>query len=255
MFRKISNAIIILFLVCALAVLAVLGIPFLLGNKLYAVKTASMVPTYPIGSIVVVKSVGPDAIKENDVITFRSDAFTSLVTHRVIKVDAENREFYTKGDNNKNPDFHPVPFDYMEGKVIFGIPYLGNIVTGMRTPGGILIMLWILLGIALLLFLPELAKKEPQPALAEGETAGKRQKHSAGRRQEAQPGLPRRKLSKKEAQAEARFVYRAQMEARAAQRRKQANEIVENNAINEIYDETKEYHDFIVFDSDDNFTG
>ncbi len=47
MFRKISNIIIALFLVCALGILAMVGIPLILGNQLYAVLTASMEPTYP----------------------------------------------------------------------------------------------------------------------------------------------------------------------------------------------------------------
>lgn len=234
MFRKISNVIIILFLVCTLAILAVLGVPFLMGNKLYAVKTGSMIPTYPIGSIVAVKTVAPESIKEQDVITFRLDAFTSLITHRVIAVDAENREFYTKGDNNNDPDSYPVSFDNLEGKVVFGIPFLGTLVAGMRTPGGILIMLWILLVIALLLFLPELVKKEPKKVLAEAGDEGEPDAamKAAAKKPASKKGAnssrtetgkavrePRRKKkSKKEEQAEARMVWRAQLHAKAAEK-------------------------------------
>ena len=48
-----------------------------------------------------------------------------LVTHRVIKINADNRTFITKGDANNTED-SPVLWDNMVGRVLLGIPALGR---------------------------------------------------------------------------------------------------------------------------------
>ena len=194
MFRKISNVIIALFLVCSIGILAVVGIPLLMGNQLYAVLTASMEPTYPVGSIVVVKQVTPEEIKEQDVITFNLPAFDHVVTHRVLQVDSEERQFYTKGDNNPAADPFPVSFDDLEGRVEYGIPYLGHVVSNMRTPGGILVILWIVLAVVLLLFLPDLfSKKKTEEEQPEGEEKSEKKTKTKKRKPSKQEEMRKRR--------------------------------------------------------------
>lgn len=159
MFRKISNSIIALVLIAALGVLALVGIPLLKGEKLYAVLTESMVPTFPVGSIVVVEMVSPEEIQPNDVITFVMPSFDHVVTHRVLSIDAENQVFHTKGDNNEVSDPFPVPFDNLEGRVNSSYPYLGTAVAGMRTTGGIILILWVVAVFLTLVFLPDYLEK------------------------------------------------------------------------------------------------
>lgn len=159
MLQKVCNAIVLVVLLGSLAIIAVLGIPILSGKQLYAVETASMEPAYPVGSIVVVEPVDAEAVLPGDVITFELAGFESLITHRVMELDPVQREFYTKGDNNGNMDFYPVPFDSVVGRVQYGIPMLGRVVSLIRTPAGILTLLWCLLLIIALLFLPELVRR------------------------------------------------------------------------------------------------
>lgn len=159
MLRKICNVLIALVILCALALIAVLGIPLVMNNALYAVQTASMEPTYPVGSVVIVQPTSAEEIAVGDVVTYNASGFDTKVTHRVIRVDAENRLFYTKGDNNANEDFYPVPFESVEGRVTRMIPYLGHVVANIRTPGGILVLLWVVLIVVVLLLLPDLLDK------------------------------------------------------------------------------------------------
>lgn len=159
MFRKICNLVIIVIVLGSLAILAILGVPLLQGKQMYAVLTASMEPTHPEGSIVVVDKADPQTIQENDVITFGLDGFDVVITHRVIGIDSEQQWFYTKGDNNAAADFAPVPFANLIGKVDYGVPRLGAFVANIRTPGGILVIIWVVLIVVLMLVLPDLVDR------------------------------------------------------------------------------------------------
>ena len=90
----------------ALVVLIVLCAVFLMGSRLlgfqcYNVISPSMEPEYLVGDLIYVKEVDPATIKEGDVITFIVNEDLVVGTHRVVRVDAENQRFYTKGDANE----------------------------------------------------------------------------------------------------------------------------------------------------------
>lgn len=156
MFKKICNILLVFIVLAALGLAAVLGIPLLMGNNLYAVTTESMLPTYKVGDVVVVKPVRPEEIKVGDAITFEQEEFKTVVTHRVVGIDAEAQEFTTQGDNNPNPDFWPTSFGALVGRVEYGIPYLGHLVTNIRTPEGLAVTVWLVVLVLMLLFLPDL---------------------------------------------------------------------------------------------------
>lgn len=106
-------------------------LPFLIvkpfGIEPYGILSNSMEPDYPVGSIVYVKKVSPQDIQINDVITFQlGTANENVATHRVIMIDLDQQEFYTKGDNNKDMDAFPVVYSRLIGKVILCIPMLGH---------------------------------------------------------------------------------------------------------------------------------
>ena len=84
-----------------------------------------------------------------------------VATHRVVAVDAENRQFTTKGDANKSEDAAPVHFNNLIGVPVFAIPLLGYVSAYIQSPPGMYVA--IALGVILLavVFLPDiLAKKE-----------------------------------------------------------------------------------------------
>ena len=87
-----------------------------------------------------------------------------VATHRVVKVDSENRQFTTKGDANETEDVAPVHFNNFIGIPKFSIPLLGYVSAYIQQPPGSYIA--IALGATLLtaVFLPDLLKKKPEPA-------------------------------------------------------------------------------------------
>ncbi len=95
------------------------------GFKFLTVASSSMEPVYPVNTLVLVKPVDPAEIEENDVITYVLNADLTLVTHRVVEIDADSQVFYTKGDANNTRDPNPVLWGNTVGKVVLGIPYIG----------------------------------------------------------------------------------------------------------------------------------
>lgn len=109
------------------------------GYRYYNVLTGSMSPVYNVGDMIFVKisDKGSD-IKVGDVITFNpsldSDAYlTHRVTEKVDNYEGTGKTcFRTKGDANDSGDSFLIEEDRVVGKVTFGIPALGSIVTFVK---------------------------------------------------------------------------------------------------------------------------
>ena len=98
----------------------------LVGLTPYAVLTASMEPTYPVGSLIYVKTVDAEQVKVGDAITYTINSNGLLATHRVVQIDAERQLFYTKGDAVENGGTDtPVPWSALVGLPKFCVPKLG----------------------------------------------------------------------------------------------------------------------------------
>ncbi len=128
----------------------------LFGLQVYAVLSGSMEPTYHVGSIIYVKSVDPGEIEVGDPITFVMNEELTVATHRVVRIDTENRAFYTKGDANNDPDAAPVNFNNLLGKPVFTIPYLGYVSSFVQSPPGIYIAVGVGALLLALAFLPDM---------------------------------------------------------------------------------------------------
>lgn len=126
------------------------------GLQVYAVLSGSMEPTYHVGSIIYVKPVDPSEIKVGDPITFVMNEQLTVATHRVVRIDAENGAFYTKGDANEDPDASPVHFNNLLGKPVFTIPYLGYVSSYVQSPPGIYIAVGAGALLLALAFLPDM---------------------------------------------------------------------------------------------------
>lgn len=116
---------------------AVIVVPIASNSTPYTVLTSSMEPTYPPGSLVVVKPIDPAQIKVGDVITYQlKSGEASVVTHRVTAVQqtpGEETTFITKGDNNDVADAAPVRPVQVRGAVWYGVPLIGwvnNVING-----------------------------------------------------------------------------------------------------------------------------
>lgn len=128
----------------------------LFGLQVYAVLSGSMEPTYHVGSVIYVEPVDPSEIKVGDPITFVMNEELTVATHRVVRIDAENSHFYTKGDANDAPDAAPVHFNNLLGKPVFTIPYLGYISSYVQSPPGIYIAVGVGVLLLALAFLPDM---------------------------------------------------------------------------------------------------
>ena len=162
----------------ALVVLIVLCAVFLMGSRLlgfqcYNVISPSMEPEYGVGDLLYVKKVDPNTIKEGDVITFIVNEDLVVGTHRVVRVDAENQRFYTKGDANEIEDQSPVHFNNVIGVPKFAIPKLGYVSDFVQNPPGMYITIGVGIILILAVFLPDMIgkkKEEDDPKAATVQT-------------------------------------------------------------------------------------
>lgn len=119
--KIIGNCIVILVIVACLP----LAIPRVMGMQEYNVITGSMTPEIPVGSIVYVKPVDFNELSVGDIIAF--DAGASVVTHRIVDIDAEQKSLTTKGDANPANDFMPVSYANVRGKIVAHYPFIGKL--------------------------------------------------------------------------------------------------------------------------------
>ena len=149
---KICNFISVIMVLIVIAIGAVMIVPKVMGNDIYAVMSGSMEPYYHVGSVVIVdKHFTPEEIAVGD-----------PITHRVIEVNEETREFKTKGDANEVEDLAPVPFENVIGKAGMSVPMVGYIPLYMRTMKGIFCIGAYIIVFILLQIIPELLKPEKE---------------------------------------------------------------------------------------------
>lgn len=180
--KKIGNGITTALVVLAVIFAAMLAGARLIGLQVYSVISGSMEPSYPVGSLIYVQEVEPEEVQVGDVITFVLSNETPA-THRVIRIDDENQQFFTKGDANDSEDMAPVHFKNLLGKPICTVPYLGYIAYYIKHPPGLYIAIAAGAGLLLLVFLPDLlndikkkSKNLPENREKGKSTEGKRQK-------------------------------------------------------------------------------
>jgi signal peptidase len=108
-----------------------LVVPAAVGATPLAVLTPSMEPTFPVGTLVVVKPTPIEEIRLGDVITYQiKPGEPALVTHRVVEVrsiSTGEKQFLTKGDNNNAVDPTVVVAEQLKGRVWYSVPLAGFI--------------------------------------------------------------------------------------------------------------------------------
>ena len=135
---KVLNSLGIIIVGAVICVLLPLVLPKAFGYQVYGILSNSMEPEIATGSVVYVDSVDSESIVDGDIITYKMGSDSSVVaTHRVVSVNKDKKEFVTKGDHNNTVDAQPVSYDRMLGKVVFSIPFLGEISTVIYSVNGI----------------------------------------------------------------------------------------------------------------------
>lgn len=169
-FKKIwnvtSTALVVLIVVCAVFLMG----SRLLGYQVYTVLSGSMEPAYNVGDLLYVKSVkSVSDIKVGDAISFVLNEDLVVATHRVVRIDAQKQQLYTKGDANEIEDNDPVYFKNVIGVVRFSVPMLGYVSDFVQNPPGMYITVAAGAVLIVLVFLPDLLTKRKK--LAETENA------------------------------------------------------------------------------------
>ncbi|MGZ4429123.1 MAG: signal peptidase I [Nocardioidaceae bacterium] len=116
---------------------ALIVVPKLAGAKPLTVLTGSMIPTYPPGTVVVVKPVKPERLDIGDTLTYQIHSDDpAVITHRIVAVRFAadgTREFITRGDANGADDPMPVKPGQVRGTVWYSVPYVGHLSNGLSS--------------------------------------------------------------------------------------------------------------------------
>lgn len=156
LWNVVSTIIVVLVVLCAVFLMG----SRLIGFRVFNVISGSMEPFYSVGDLIYVKQVNPNDIKVGTPITFVLNEDLVVATHRVIKVDAENQHFYTKGDANDTADASPVHFNNVIGVPQFSIPLLGYVSDFIQHPPGMYITIGVGGLLILAVFLPDMIGKK-----------------------------------------------------------------------------------------------
>ena len=125
--RKLAEHFAWAILALAIAVLAFVMLASRQGWEFNVILSGSMEPNLQVGGLVVLRPVDPNDVVEGDVISFYMPGTTTPTCHRVVQIGTSGGVpvFQTKGDANESPDAELVLFDYVAGRQVMHIRYLG----------------------------------------------------------------------------------------------------------------------------------
>lgn len=105
----------------------ILLMPSVFLGSLAIVRSSSMEPAMPAGSLALMISVDPEKVEVGDIIAFDPPWDPDVtVSHRVIDIQRDGQLLFdTKGDATEETDPYYVPAERVHGRVVFNIPYLG----------------------------------------------------------------------------------------------------------------------------------
>jgi signal peptidase len=130
--------------VSILGLLAVTVGPRFLPYQALVVRSGSMAPTIPTGSVVFYRHVPAERVHVGDVIVFSEPGQPGRqVTHRVLAVKSgqTGRYFVTKGDANGAADAWRVPAVGTGWVAAFDVPVLGYVLAYLESPFARLLLL------------------------------------------------------------------------------------------------------------------
>ena len=147
-------------LLCIVA--AVLALAF--GIRPLIVRSGSMEPVMPIGSLVLAKEVDADALGPGDIVSVKR-ADGSLLTHRLVAIDSIEQgtaTFRMKGDANASEDPEPYVTTAAD-RVFFTIPAAGYVASWLGTPPAWGLIALTSAGLLYLAFRPRPHDDHPEP--------------------------------------------------------------------------------------------
>lgn len=139
-------------------------IPGIGPYKFMAVLSGSMRPTFNVYDMIVDKTVNSNDLQTGDVITMREG--DALVTHRIVKIEEKDgkKSFVTRGDANNVEDQTPVAPEQVQAKYLFRIPYMGLVLSRIREPIGIGIVLSVFMFFTMIELIQQIMKVKKKDA-------------------------------------------------------------------------------------------
>ena len=138
-------------------------LPDFLGYKPLICASNSMSNIFELGDLTITKQVSEKELHEGDIITFWDSKHKTVITHRIeditVTEDGE-KEYTTKGDMNNAADKEKVKYEQIEGKCIYYVKYIGNIILALQQPAGLIIAFLIPLIIYANVYRRKLKKEE-----------------------------------------------------------------------------------------------
>ena len=105
--------------------------------RLLGVQSQSMAPVLNIGDAVIIRPTIFETLRTGDIVTYRLQPGAAEITHRIAIINAQTKRFVAQGDANTDPDGE-LSAAMVSGKVIAVAPHLGQVITLMRTPAGLI---------------------------------------------------------------------------------------------------------------------
>ncbi len=123
--------------------------------RMFTVVTGSMEPVYNVGDVVISKEVEPSTINKGDDVVYlgeKNDFKDKIVTHRVIKIENKDGEYYftTKGVANDYSD-PVISSSQLYGKVVYKPVVLSFLSSILNTRLGFYLLIFV--PVAFLIFL------------------------------------------------------------------------------------------------------
>ena len=144
--RALSPLILAVVAVIVLGLLSITVGPRFLPYEALVVRSGSMSPTIPTGSVVFYRKIAASQVKVGQVIVFsRPGQPSERVTHRVFKIGTSpaGRYFITKGDANGAPDDWRVPAVGTGWVASFHVPVVGYALADLQSTTARLLLLLI----------------------------------------------------------------------------------------------------------------
>lgn len=148
--------------------------------RMFTVVTGSMEPVYNVGDVVISKEVDPSTIKKGDDVVYlgeKDDFKDKIVTHRVIKIEKKEGDYYftTKGVANEYSD-PVISSSQLYGKVVYRPVVLSFLSGVLNTRLGFYLLIFV--PVAFLIFLEILDYiKRKEGELDEGEKTEVKEKN------------------------------------------------------------------------------
>lgn len=144
--RVLSPLVLAVIAVVVFGLLAITVGPRFLPYQALVVRSGSMSPTIPTGSVVFYQQVAAGHVKVGDVIVFdRPGQASERVTHRVVRIATgqNGRYFVTKGDANGAPDDWQIPAVGKGWVASFHVPFVGYVLADLQSTTARLLLLLI----------------------------------------------------------------------------------------------------------------